>query len=204
VRFKGSLFGTGIYEMSRRKLFVFDKNQQPWSLNNASDKKTSFQPVCRSRNGSSSPALADCGILFVVTPEKNAMAKATSKSATPRKKTVRKKPAGKKGAAKKGSHKKAAAKKTAPRKWSKKVNETSDAMDLKEGVFKGNDPKKIAQSVKRSASRSSRRKSSAFQSAMSMLTFYTNRGGKNLSAAKKEVLEQAKEELRKLFGKEEV
>ena len=64
-----------------------------------------------------------------------------------------------------------------PRKWSKKVNETSDAMDLEQGVFKGNDPKKIAQSIKRSASRSKRRKASPFQSAMSMLNFYINRGG---------------------------
>jgi hypothetical protein len=100
-----------------------------------------------------------------------------------------------KRAAKKKSHK--------PKKWSKKVNETSDAMDLEQGVFKGNDPKKIAQSLKRSAKHSHRRKASPFQSAMSMLNFYINRGGNNLSASKKKVLEDAKDELRSAFGREE-
>lgn len=88
------------------------------------------------------------------------------------------------------------------RKWSKHVNETSNAMDLEQGVFKNNDPKKIASSLKRSATRSHRRKSSPFRSAMSMLSFYINRGGKNLSASKKKILEKAKTELRKLFNKE--
>jgi len=89
------------------------------------------------------------------------------------------------------------------KKWSKKVNETSDAMDLEKGVFKGNDPKKIAQSLKRSAKHSHRRKASPFQSAMSMLNFYINRGGDNLSASKKKTLEDAKDKLRKAFGREE-
>lgn len=83
------------------------------------------------------------------------------------------------------------------------MNETSDAMDLQQGVFKGKDPKKIAASLKKSAGRSKRRKASPFQSAMSMLNFYINRGGKNLSEPQKKVLEEAKEELRKLFGKED-
>jgi hypothetical protein len=135
------------------------------------------------------------------------MAKATSKKASGKKKSVRKtsskKSASKKSAPKKSTSKKSATKKKAPRKWSKKVNETSDAMDLEQGVFKGNDPKKIAQSVKRSASRSKRRKTTPYQSAMSMLNFYINRGGDNLSASRKKVLEQSKEELRKLFGREE-
>jgi hypothetical protein len=87
------------------------------------------------------------------------------------------------------------------RKWSKHVNETSNALDLKQGVFKANDPKKIASSLKRSAEHSRRRKASPFQSAMSMLNFYINRGGKNLPVAKKKVLNRAKSELRKLFGK---
>ena len=89
------------------------------------------------------------------------------------------------------------------KKWSKKVAETSNAMDLERGVFKGDDPKKIAQSLKRSAKQSHRRKAGPFQSAMSMLNFYINRGGENLSASKKKVLEEAKDELRKLFGREE-
>lgn len=88
------------------------------------------------------------------------------------------------------------------KKWSGKVTATSDAMDLENGVFKGNDPKKTAQSLKRSAKHSHRRKTTPFQSAMSMLNFYINRGGHNLSASKKEVLEKAKDELRVAFGRE--
>lgn len=87
------------------------------------------------------------------------------------------------------------------RKWSKHVNETSNALDLKQGIFRSNDPKKIATSLKRSAEHSHRKKASSFQSAMSMLNFYINRGGMNLSAAKKKVLERSKTELRKLFHK---
>jgi len=86
-----------------------------------------------------------------------------------------------------------------PRKWSTKVTETSDAMDLEDGVFKSDSPNSIAMSVKRSAERSHRRKSSPFRSAMSMLNFYINRAGKNLSASRRKVLEQAKEQLRMLF-----
>ena len=92
--------------------------------------------------------------------------------------------------------------KTKTRKWSKHVNETSDALDLEKGVFKGDDPKKIAQSLKRSAKHSHRKKSTPFQSAMSMLNFYINRGGENIPASKKKVLENAKDELRKLFDRE--
>jgi hypothetical protein len=79
--------------------------------------------------------------------------------------------------------------------------ETSDALDLREGVFKLNDPKKIAASLKRSAEHSKRRKSDPYRSAMSMLTFYVNRGGKNLSAARKKKLDKAKDELREMFGR---
>jgi hypothetical protein len=91
---------------------------------------------------------------------------------------------------------------TGKRKWSGKVTQTSDALDLEKGVFKGDDPEKIARSLKRSAKQSHRRKGTPFQSAMSMLNFYINRGGDKLPASKKKVLENAKEELRKLFGKE--
>ncbi|MFL5811016.1 MAG: DUF3175 domain-containing protein [Flavisolibacter sp.] len=135
------------------------------------------------------------------------MATSTGKKPAAKKKGVRKKSAVKKRSTKKTASKKTGSKKSAakkaPRKWSKKVNEKSDALDLEQGIFKGNDPKKIAQSLKRSASRSKRKKTSPFQSAMSMLNFYENRGGKNLSTSKKKVLDDAKEELRKLFGKEE-
>jgi putative cell wall-binding protein len=85
------------------------------------------------------------------------------------------------------------------RKWSQHVTETSDALDLENGVFAKEDPKAIAQSLKRSAEHSTRRKSSPLQSAMSMLTFFMNRGGKNLSRHRKRVLEEAKEELRRAF-----
>jgi Protein of unknown function (DUF3175) len=87
------------------------------------------------------------------------------------------------------------------RKWSQQVTDTSDAMTLKDGVFKLKSSRAIALSLKRSAESSSRRKSPPFRSAMSMLTFYENRGGKNLSAAQRKKLDGAKEELRKLFHK---
>jgi hypothetical protein len=96
------------------------------------------------------------------------------------------------------------AKKAAPKKkWSHRVMETSDALDLESGVFKSKDPKKIARSLKRSAEKSTRRKGTPFQSAMSMLNFYINRAGKHLSAKEKQPLEKAKEELRALYGKAE-
>lgn len=78
----------------------------------------------------------------------------------------------------------------------------SNALDLEGGVFKKKDSKKIAQSLKRSAEHSKRRKASPYQSAMSMLNFYINRAGKSLSSKKKKPLEKAKGELRKLFHKD--
>ena len=92
-------------------------------------------------------------------------------------------------------------KKTAGR-WSGRVTRESDALDLKKGVFASSDPRKIARSLKRSAEQSHRRKSAPFRSAMSMLTFYINRGGKALPARQKRVLEKAKDELRILFDKD--
>jgi hypothetical protein len=89
------------------------------------------------------------------------------------------------------------------KKWSRRVMQTSDALDLESGVFKSKDPKKIARSLKRSAEKSKRRKGTPFQSAMSMLNFYINRAGKLLTAKEKQPLEKAKPVLRKLFGKEE-
>ncbi|WP_376703882.1 DUF3175 domain-containing protein [Mesorhizobium sp. ISC25] len=90
---------------------------------------------------------------------------------------------------------------TAQRKWSADVTEHSDALDLEEHIFESHDPRKIAASLKRSAEHSDRRKAGPFQSAMSMLNFYINRAGKNLPAARKKVLEDAKDELRVLFGR---
>jgi hypothetical protein len=90
-------------------------------------------------------------------------------------------------------------KRSAPKRWSKRVTETSNAMDLDAGVFRWRDPRAIARSVKRSAEQSGRRKSEPYRSAMSMLTFYMNRAGTNLSADRKRTLSRAKAELRKLF-----
>jgi hypothetical protein len=88
------------------------------------------------------------------------------------------------------------------RKWSKQAGETSNALDLEHSVFKLRSPRAIADSLKRSAEGSHRRKSSPFRSALSMLVFYINRAGRNLSAAQHEKLERAKGELRRLFGKD--
>jgi hypothetical protein len=88
------------------------------------------------------------------------------------------------------------------KKWSQDVTDNSDAMDLEGGVFKQGSAKKIADSLKRSAEESPRRKASPFQSAMSMLTFYINRAGKQLSKSRLAKLNRAKDELRKDFGKQ--
>lgn len=87
------------------------------------------------------------------------------------------------------------------KKWSAEVTEHSDALDLEQNVFEQDDPKKIAASLKRSAERSERRKAEPYRSAMSMLTFYINRAGKNLPAGQKKTLEKAKDELRHLYGR---
>lgn len=87
----------------------------------------------------------------------------------------------------------------ATKRWSQRVTERSDALDLDPGVFTRADPRSIARSLKRSAERSRRRKAEPFRSAMSMLTFYINRAGRSLSAAQRRRLEAAKEELRRLY-----
>jgi len=88
-----------------------------------------------------------------------------------------------------------------PNRWSQHVTKTSNALDLEAGVFTWKNPRRIATSLKRSAESSTRRKAGPFQSAMSMLTFYLNRGGRGLPAAQKRILAQAKVELRKIFGR---
>jgi hypothetical protein len=85
--------------------------------------------------------------------------------------------------------------------WSGKVTKESDALDLEEGVFTWDDPKRIAKSLQNSAETSHRRKAEPYQSAMNMLVFYINRAGKNLPAERLKVLQQAKDELRKLYNK---
>ena len=94
------------------------------------------------------------------------------------------------------------AKKPSPKRWSQRVTRESDALDLKHGVFKLTDPRKIAASLRRSAERSSRRKAGAYRSALSMLTFYINRAGKTLPKTQRDRLQRAKTELKRQFGRE--
>jgi Protein of unknown function (DUF3175) len=113
----------------------------------------------------------------------------------------RKTSSSRKPATRKTAHK-TAARKASPKRWSQRVTRESDALDLKQGVFKLTSAKKIAASLKRSAEHSSRRKAGAYRSALSMLTFYINRAGKTLPKTQRERLERAKLELKRQFGKE--
>jgi Protein of unknown function (DUF3175) len=90
----------------------------------------------------------------------------------------------------------------ATRRWSAEVAQRSDALDLEQGVFTKNDPRQIAASLKQSAETSLRRKSDSFRSAMSMLNFYINRAGANLSDMRRRILTRAKDELRRQFGRQ--
>jgi hypothetical protein len=90
---------------------------------------------------------------------------------------------------------------TSPKRWSQSVTKNSNALDLEQGVFALRSPAGIARSLKRSADTSQRRKGSPFQSAMSMLNFYINRAGKGLSVDRKKLLNDAKTELRRLYGR---
>ncbi|WP_429808901.1 DUF3175 domain-containing protein [Ensifer sp. B1-9] len=87
------------------------------------------------------------------------------------------------------------------KQWSRDVTRHSNALELEPHVFEKEDAKEIAASLKRSADRSSRRKAEPFRSAMSMLTFYVNRAGKNLPDDRKKILEDAKDELRRAYGR---
>ena len=97
--------------------------------------------------------------------------------------------------------KKFSKKKNSKKYWSDEITKYSNALDLEEGVFTFKNPRKIALSLKESAEESKRRKANPFQSAMSMLNFYINRAGKNLTKSQKEILEQAKTELRNVFDR---
>jgi len=92
---------------------------------------------------------------------------------------------------------------SAEKYWSGHVTKESNALDLESSVFTWKDPKRIARSLKESAESSQRRKGTPFQSAMSMLNFYINRAGKNLPADRKEILNKSKDELRKLFDRDQ-
>ena len=129
---------------------------------------------------------------------------AERKTSHSRKTTARKTARKAKTTARKASpaRRKSAAKKPSPKRWSQRVTQKSDALDLKRGVFTLRDPKRIAASLKRSAERSSRRKTGAYRSALSMLTFYINRAGKTLPKAQRDRLQRAKDELKRAFGRE--
>jgi hypothetical protein len=129
------------------------------------------------------------------------MARAAVAQAAKRRKTTRAKVPRAKATRRKASGQKTARGKT-KRYWSARVTKESDALDLEGGVFSLQDPKRIAASLKRSAQQSRRRKTEPYRSALSMLVFYINRAGKNLSAARRRKLEQAKVELRRQFGRQ--
>lgn len=119
--------------------------------------------------------------------------------------SARKKAVAHKTSARSSGRRKFAARKgagAAPKRWSQRVTKHSNSLDLKQRVFTLHDPKKIAASLKRSAERSTRRKTSPYRSALSMLTFYINRAGKTLPKTQRERLERAKGELKKQFHRE--
>jgi hypothetical protein len=101
------------------------------------------------------------------------------------------------------ARRKSSPRKASPKRWSQRVTKESDALDLRHGVFKLTNPKKIAASLKRSAERSSRRKTGAYRSALSMLTFYINRAGRTLPKTQRDRLQRAKTELKRQFGRGE-
>ncbi|MHC4047166.1 DUF3175 domain-containing protein [Bradyrhizobium sp. 23AC] len=119
-----------------------------------------------------------------------------------RKTTQSRKTAARRTTSAKGGTVRTSAKRAAPKRWSQRVTKQSDALDLKRGVFKLTSPKRIATSLKRSAEHSSRRKTGAYRSALSMLTFYINRAGKTLPKTQRTRLEKAKLELKRAFGRE--
>ncbi len=129
---------------------------------------------------------------------------ARRKAAVSRKtKTAARKVTTRKKSSKTGSaRRKTTARTSSPKRWSQRVTRESDALDLKGGVFKLTSARKIASSLKRSAEHSSRRKTGAYRSALSMLTFYINRAGKTLPKTQRDRLERAKGELKRQFGKE--
>jgi hypothetical protein len=127
--------------------------------------------------------------------------KTTHSRKTAARKTAHGKTARRKTSARRSTARKST-KRATPKRWSQRVTKESDALDLKQGVFKLTSAKKIAASLKRSAEHSSRRKTGAYRSALSMLTFYINRAGKTLPKTQRSRLERAKVELKRAFGRE--
>lgn len=131
-------------------------------------------------------------------PNKTSRNKTSRKTSTAHKTASARAGAGRKTRA----GRKGAATRRAPKRWSQRVTRESDALDLDQGVFKQTSAKKIAASLKKSAEASRRRKAGAYRSALSMLTFYINRAGKNLPKPERARLERAKFELKHEFGRE--
>jgi uncharacterized protein DUF3175 len=131
--------------------------------------------------------------LFAQVPTGSTMARPATSHAS--RKPIRRKNSGK-------TARKTGGRRTAPKRWSQRVTQQSDALDLEQGVFNLRDPRRIAASLKRSAEHSSRRKAEPYRSALSMLIFYINRAGKNLPKTKRARLERAKTELKRLFGRD--
>jgi hypothetical protein len=140
-------------------------------------------------------------ILEIYVEERNDRAVVLDKTSTEPAMAERRKTA-RKTAPRKAGRRTTAKKKASPKRWSQPVTGESDALDLKQGVFKLTSAKKIAASLKRSAEHSSRRKTGAYRSALSMLTFYINRAGKTLPKTTRARLERAKVELKHPFGRE--
>jgi Protein of unknown function (DUF3175) len=148
-----------------------------------------FAHLCYGRNR---PAFSGIAVLsrFRVCRMKKKSAKAQRKA---HHKQATRKPA--------TSSRRPAAPREASLRWSADVSRRSDALDLEKGVFTRNDPREIAASLKRSAEASLRKKSDSFRSAMSLLSFYINRAGANLSDMRRRILTRAKDELRRQFGR---
>jgi len=124
---------------------------------------------------------------------------------SPSKNPAKKRPStsrGTKHPSKKSPSTSSATKRSTPKKWSSNVTKHSNALDLDKDIFKSKSPNKIAHSLENSAEKSTRKKGSAYQSAMSMLNFYINRAGKNLPAKQKAILNEAKDKLKALHEKD--
>ena len=111
-------------------------------------------------------------------------------------------PVTRKAARKPAARRRTSPRKSSPKRWSQRVTEERDALDLKRGVFKLTSAKKIPATLKPPAEQNSRRKSGAYRSALSMLTFYINRAGRNLPKIQRDRLQRAKTELKHQFGRE--
>jgi hypothetical protein len=141
--------------------------------------------------------------LSMIAHRKTAHSRKAATRKTVRKTTARKAGSARRKTSGKKTSGKTSARKTTSKRWSQRVTRESDALDLKRGVFTLTDPKKIAASLKRSAERSSRRKTGAYRSALSMLTFYINRAGNTLPKTQRDRLQRAKTELKQQFGRDE-